>query len=198
MRGLGVKEISLGLALILSTGACATMAEAQKDEIGITIQEEQDEARDAVNSTCDDFSHETRVTKVIDGDTIDVICGDVVERIRIIGIDTPETVHPRKPVQCYGREASDRMKALLSGKRVLLRQGQGSGNRGKYGRLLRYVELDRTDVGAQLISDGYAFAYKRFPHERLDEYTELERKARESEAGLWAKDACADEYEDAQ
>lgn len=203
MRGLRLKEISLGLALVLTTGACATTADALKDEAGITIQAEQDENRTAVDGVlgepeppkeCENEGLAIPVERVIDGDTIDVICDGVKERIRIIGINTPETVHPNKPVECFGKQASARMKALLSGKKVILKQGPGSENRGKYGRLLRYVELDGKDVGAQLIEEGHAFSYGKYPHSRLDQYRELERQARESGAGLWATDACP-EYE---
>ncbi|MBT3704538.1 thermonuclease family protein [Candidatus Peregrinibacteria bacterium] len=135
---------------------------------------------------------EVPVLKVVDGDTVDVYYKGKKERIRIIGINTPETVHPSKPVECFGREASNKMKELLEGQKIIIRTGQGSGDRGKYGRLLRYIELGGEDIGAKMIEEGYAFAYKKYPHERLEEYTKLERQARENGVGLWAEGVCDD------
>ncbi|MFA6523743.1 MAG: thermonuclease family protein [Candidatus Peribacteraceae bacterium] len=128
------------------------------------------------------------VVNVVDGDTIDVrMPGGSRERVRIVGIDTPETKDPRKPVQCFGKEASDRMKEILLGNDVVLEKKPDE-NKDKYGRLLRYVSLNGEDVGASLIRDGYAFSYKVFPHPRLELYNALERKAEEEEAGLWGGD----------
>lgn len=125
-----------------------------------------------------------RVERVVDGDTIKVLQNGAEETIRIIGIDTPETVDPRKPVQCFGKEASTHMKQLLEGMTVELQKNPAE-ERDKYDRLLRYVHLDGQDVGAQMIRDGYAFSYKSFPHPRLEEYNQLEQEAREAGRGLW-------------
>lgn len=82
------------------------------------------------------------VVDVVDGDTVKVRIGDKTETLRLIGIDTPETVDPRKEVKCYGREASDRAKAMLNGKSVYLESDPTQGERDKYNRLLRYVYLE--------------------------------------------------------
>lgn len=125
------------------------------------------------------------VVKVVDGDTIDVLVDGKSERVRFIGIDTPETVDDRKKVQCYGPEASERMKELLSGKSVAL-ETKPDEDKDDYGRLLRYVILDGSDIGAEMIEEGYAkslcFA---FPHPRCEEYDKLEREARELKRGRW-------------
>ncbi|MDD5103442.1 MAG: S-layer homology domain-containing protein [Candidatus Peribacteraceae bacterium] len=126
------------------------------------------------------------VTRVVDGDTFKVQLA-VEETVRIIGIDTPETVDPRKPVQCFGKEASTKLKELLEGEDVMLEKNPAE-ERDKYGRLLRYVDLDGEDIGATMIEEGYAYSYKQYPHPRLEEYNELEKKAREENRGLW--DSC--------
>jgi micrococcal nuclease len=125
-----------------------------------------------------------RVTSVVDGDTFKVKLGKKVETVRIIGIDTPETKDPRKPVQCYGKEASKKLTKLLRGKTVTLEKNPAE-DRDKYKRLLRYVSLKGKDIGAGMISDGYAFSYKTFPHPRLEDYNALEVTARDGNKGLW-------------
>ncbi len=128
------------------------------------------------------------VARVIDGDTIDVVIDGKTERIRFIGIDTPETVDDRKKIQCYGPESSAHMKELLSGKSVAL-ETKPDEDRDDYGRLLRYVFLGDTDIGATMLEEGYArslcFA---FPHPRCAEYEALEEVAKSAGRGRW--EAC--------
>lgn len=130
------------------------------------------------------------VNRVVDGDTIVVDVGGLWETIRIIGIDTPETVDPRKPVQAFGKEASDYTKRALSGKTVKLVADQGNahiGHRDRYGRLLAYVWVGETFFNETIIRDGYAHAYVKYPFQQ--DYMELfraaEKEAREAERGLW-------------
>jgi micrococcal nuclease len=135
------------------------------------------------------------VTNVVDGDTMDVLFDDGLEaRIRFLGVNTPETVDPRKSAECFGMEASSFAKELLNGERVLLSPDPMADERDKYGRLLRNVFLaDGTDVNALLVSEGYAHAYLGFPldPERKAELKRLENDARESGRGLWDEEACA-------
>jgi micrococcal nuclease len=127
------------------------------------------------------------VSRDVDGDTIDVTMGTQKETVRFLGIDTPETHDPRKPVQCFGQAAAAHTKALLEGKNVRLEPDPTNSDRDKYHRLLRYVYLpDGTLVNAELIRDGYAFAYTVFPLTKLDEFRALEVQARETNRGLWA------------
>ena len=127
------------------------------------------------------------VTSVVDGDTLHVqLTNGDDERVRIVGIDTPETVDPRKPVQCFGEEASARMKELVEGKSVVIEKKPDE-DRDRYDRLLRYVIMDGEDIGALMISEGYAFSYKPFPHPKLREYNALEREARTEGRGLWGE-----------
>ena len=104
--------------------------------------------------------------------------------MRYLGIDTPETVHPEKPVQCYGPEASERNKELVEGKAVsLLRDGA---DRDVYGRLLRYVFVDGTFVNGELVWGGYAYARSYGDAPSLYQtLVQLERSAREGRRGGW-------------
>ena len=125
-----------------------------------------------------------KVTRVIDGDTIEISGG---ERVRYIGIDTPETVDPRKPVQCFGIEASNKNKELVLGKTVRLEKDIT--DRDKYHRLLRYVWLDNTMINRALVEEGFAHSYSYPPDVKYqDQLVAAERQAREAKRGLW--DAC--------
>jgi micrococcal nuclease len=133
------------------------------------------------------------VTKVIDGDTIDVRVGDRAERVRVLGINTPETVDPRRPVQCFGKEASDRLKTVLKGANVVLQHDSSQDDRDKYGRLLRYVELaDGTDVGEAMVADGYAYEYTYGSpaYARQAAYRLAQATAQAQKRGLWDPVTC--------
>ncbi|MBI4449971.1 thermonuclease family protein [Candidatus Uhrbacteria bacterium] len=123
------------------------------------------------------------VAKVVDGDTIVLEGG---ETVRYIGIDTPETVDPRRGVQCFGPEASKANKALVEGKRVRLVSDVE--DRDKYHRLLRYVYLpDGTFVNLELARQGFAPAYTYPPNNaHVEEFRMAAREAREAKRGLWA------------
>lgn len=133
------------------------------------------------------------VTDVADGDTFSVRLDDGTEaRVRMLGVDTPETVDPRKPVQCFGKEASTFTKSLLEGARVELVPDPLADERDKYGRLLRNVfTADGTDLNAQLIREGFAHAYLSFPLDpaRKKELYDLEAQAKAEGRGLWG-DTC--------
>lgn len=136
-----------------------------------------------------------KVIKVVDGDTIDIEINNVSERLRLIGINTPETVDPRKPVECFGKEASDKAKEILNNNNVRIEADDNSGNRGKYGRLLRYVFLeDGTNFNKLMISEGYAYEYSYdVSYKYQDEFKQAEEEAREAKRGLWASGVC-DEF----
>jgi len=127
-----------------------------------------------------------RVMNVIDGDTIKLDNGQVV---RYIGIDAPETVHPSKPVQCFGKEASEKNTELVEGKEVKLVKDISETDR--YGRLLRYVYIDNMFVNDYLVRNGYANASSYPPDiKHQDQFKEAEKEARDNKRGLWADDAC--------
>ena len=121
-------------------------------------------------------------TKVVDGDTIEITGG---QKVRYIGIDTPETVHPSKPVMCFGKEASTKNRELVEGKRVRLEKDVSETD--KYGRLLRYVYLsDDTFVNLLLVEEGYASSYSYPPDIKYQEqFQQAEKSARENNLGLW-------------
>lgn len=126
------------------------------------------------------------VVDVIDGDTIRVQFDDgEVATVRYLLVDTPETVHPRRGVDCYGPEASARNRELVEGRAVWLERDISQTDR--YGRLLRYVYLeDGTSVNAALLEGGYAQVVTYPPDVRhVDAYRDLQRAAREAGAGLW-------------
>ena len=127
------------------------------------------------------------VEHVVDGDTIVVHVGGRDERVRLIGIDTPETVDPRKPVQCFGKEASNRTKALLpEGTAVRLERDVEA--RDRYGRLLAYVFRvnDGTFVNLALAQEGYALPLTIPPNVAYaDRFAAAAADARREERGLW-------------
>lgn len=125
---------------------------------------------------------EGTVKRVIDGDTFELSDG---ERVRMIGVDTPETVKPNSPVEPYGKEASDFTKKLLTDQKVTLKFDVEP--RDKYERLLAYVYLpDGTFVNEKLVRDGYA-RIMTIPLNVAfaDLFLEAEREAREHNRGLW-------------
>jgi endonuclease YncB( thermonuclease family) len=126
------------------------------------------------------------VTRVIDGDTIEVGIAGRAEKVPLIGVDTPETVDPRKPVEFFGKEASEFTRKLVEGKQVVLRNELGGQDRDKYGRLLRYVYMeDGTFVNAEIIKQGFGHAYVVYPFSHMEEFRAYERQARENGLGLW-------------
>ena len=132
------------------------------------------------------------VTRVVDGDTIVVATAGGTEKIRLIGINTPETVDPRKPVECFGKEASQRTHELIERKTVRIEVDATTENRDKYGRLLRYVYLpDGTSVNESLVRDGYARenSYGKTYSQR-DRFRAAEAEARAAHRGLWNPSNC--------
>jgi micrococcal nuclease len=127
-----------------------------------------------------------RVVRVVDGDTIRVSIGGRTERVRYIGVDTPESVKPGTPVQCYAKRAAAANEALVAGRTVRL-VGDVE-HRDRYGRLLAYVyrEPDGAFVNARLVRDGYARTLTIPPNvAHAGEFARLARAAREGERGLW-------------
>ncbi len=137
-------------------------------------------------------SEPATVVRVIDGDTVDVRVLGQVERVRFIGLNTPETKDPRRPVQCFGREASAKAKELLDGKRVELEADPSQGDRDRYGRILRYVFLpDGRNFAEVMIQEGYGHEYTyRLLYKYQERFKAAERNARKHERGLWSLVTC--------
>ena len=131
------------------------------------------------------FARDQRTcVRVVDGDTI-VLDGG--ERVRLIGVDTPELHHPAKPVQYFAHEAKARTVTLAQGRRVGLEYDHQ--RRDRYGRTLAYVFLpDGTLLNLRLIAEGYGFAYTKYPFrsDYMVRFRAAEREARARSNGLWA------------
>ncbi len=132
-----------------------------------------------------------RVVRVVDGDTfIASIDGEDV-RVRLIGVDTPESVHPNKDVEYFGVEASDFLKNMLKDERVFFKYDQNNSatnHKDRYNRMLAYAyrASDSLFVNAEIIRQGYGHAYTNFPFTFLEDFLKLERDARMQQRGLWA------------
>lgn len=137
----------------------------------------------------DTLRESTKVRRVIDGDTIEIEGG---QRVRYIGIDTPETVHPQKPVECFGQEASAKNRELVEGKTVMLEKDVSETD--KYGRLLRYVFVGDllTSSGQVFVNDflvrqGYAYASTYPPDVKYQgQLTGAQQEAQQTNRGLWS------------
>ena len=129
---------------------------------------------------------EATVVRVIDGDTIRVRVQGKEYTVRLIGVNTPETVHPTKTGQRFGAEASAYTKAALEGKTVALEADPTGDTRDRYGRLLRYVHLDGQNFNARLIREGYGHAIRRFRYSLKTQFIRLEAAARKAGRGLWS------------
>ncbi|GBE04316.1 thermonuclease precursor [bacterium BMS3Abin09] len=124
---------------------------------------------------------------VIDGDTIIVIIDRKKEKVRLIGVDTPEKDGPYTKEEPFSREASAFTKKIAEGKQVRLEYDWQK--RDKYGRLLAYVYLeDGTFLNAELIKQGYGTAFRKFTFKYRDDFIRYEREARGSKKGLWRKE----------
>lgn len=142
------------------------------------------------------------VVRVIDGDTIVVLITGRVDGpstgaaqvgaehpVRLVGIDTPESVDPNSEVECFGPEASTATKSLLEGRDVVLVKDVEE--RDGYDRLLRYVYVGEEMANARLVVNGYAHDYPYPPNVRHAElFEQLEDEARANHRGLWAPSAC--------
>ncbi|HEU4657474.1 MAG TPA: thermonuclease family protein [Capillimicrobium sp.] len=130
---------------------------------------------------------EATVTRVVDGDTVHVDLDGADETVRYIGVDTPESVKPGTPVECFAKEASARNAALVDGEDVRLRFD--AERRDRYGRLLAYVYRARDGlfVNERLVRDGYARPLTIPPNVRhANRFAALARRAREDDRGLWS------------
>jgi micrococcal nuclease len=132
------------------------------------------------------------VDRVVDGDTVKVeLDGDYVS-VRLIGMNTPETVKPDSPVECFGPESSDFAKERLTGARVTLEFDDSQGITDQYDRILAYVWRELPDGSLALfnlesIAGGYAFErqYGSAPYAWKDEFVQAQRQAQGADVGLW-------------
>lgn len=132
------------------------------------------------------------VTSVVDGDTIKISRDGTVVTLRLIGMDTPETVDPRKPVQCFGKEASNKAKELLSDKKVRIEMDPTQGEFDKYDRTLAYVYRDDgLFYNKYMIEQGYAHEYTyNLPYKYQTEFKTAQKSAQSGQLGLWSPTTC--------
>jgi endonuclease YncB( thermonuclease family) len=163
----------------------ASAASTQEEGEELASGAEEESAEVATNRELFD------VVKVIDGDTITIKIEGKNETIRLIGLDTPETSDPRTGVQCFGKEATAKLKAVI-GKRVSIEKDAGEGERDKYDRLLAYVYSEEGILlNKYLIEQGYAYEYTyKTPYKYQKEFKAAEADAKAKKRGLWAPDAC--------
>ena len=132
------------------------------------------------------------VERVVDGDTIKVWVGNALETVRYIGVDTPETVHPNRGVEPYGKAASEFNRGLVEGRQVRLEFDVEQ--RDRYGRLLAYVYVDTIFVNAELIRQGFAQLMTVPPNvKHVDQFISLQAIARGDNRGLWGFESSDDE-----
>ncbi len=130
------------------------------------------------------------VDHVIDGDTVQIKTLTSRQSVRIIGIDTPELSGTTGKKECFADEATAHLKELIGSSSIETALDSQSRAVDRYGRLLRYVAVDGKDIGAEMISDGYAYAYLAFAFDRSEQYKALEQEARTAQRGLWASATC--------
>lgn len=133
------------------------------------------------------------VSNIVDGDTIKVNINGMVVTFRLIGMDTPETVDPRKLVQCFGKEASNKAKEILTGKKVRIEKDATQGELDKYGRTLAYIyREDNLFYNKYMIEQGYAheYTYNSNPYKYQTEFKAAQKSAQENQRGLWSPDTC--------
>lgn len=133
------------------------------------------------------------VLAVIDGDTLEVQIGTQTERVRLIGIDTPETRHPTRGVECFGREATRRTTEFAAGAQVQLEADPSQDDRDRYRRLLRFVWLpDGQLLNEQLVAEGFAFEYTYdAAYAYQARFRAAQQTARTEGRGLWSASTCA-------
>jgi endonuclease YncB( thermonuclease family) len=134
------------------------------------------------------------VNSVTDGDTIRVTINGKSTPVRLIGIDTPEATDPRKPVQCFGHEASQRAHELMDDTQVWLEYDPSQSRHDRYGRTLAYVWLNETTlVNEKMLNEGFAHEYTyQAPYIYRDAFRDAEQAARAATRGLWNPDNCPD------
>ena len=136
---------------------------------------------------------EVQLIRVVDGDTLLISINGNKERVRLIGMNAPESVKPHSQVECFGREASRHLKELLQGNTMLRIEGDPSQHTyDKYGRRLAYVFSDNINLAEKMIEDGYAYeyTYHHTPYRYRTVFKNAEKKARELHRGLWNKNTC--------
>lgn len=128
------------------------------------------------------------VDSIVDGDTIKFYYHGNLETARLIGIDTPETKHPTKGVECFGKEATSHLESLIEGEEIIIEFDSSQGERDRYNRFLVYVYRSRDNlfINRQMIADGYAHEYTyNIGYQHQTEFLQEEKQAQLQRKGLW-------------
>lgn len=194
------RYLIVGLLILVGTGLyymvekknIGTFFQSEEYELVVDPNENANLKSEIAISESGQSEQAYKVQKVIDGDTIAIDIDGSIVTLRLIGANTPETVDPRKPVECFGLEASSQTKLLVSDQRVVLEFDTTQGYWDKYNRLLAYVyREDGLFLNKTLIENGYAYEYTyNTPYKYKKEFDEAEEQARTKEKGLWAPEAC--------
>jgi endonuclease YncB( thermonuclease family) len=182
-------KVLLGVFLFFSFGATLTPSQSAPEPEIAEVVANAPENKEPIEPEVIHYE----VTSITDGDTIKVLINDKTETIRLVNVNTPETVDPRRPVECMGKEASEKMTQLVTGKKVSLEIDETQTDRDRYDRLLRFVFMeDGTDVGLEMIKQGFAESspYGNSPHKYLEEYKTAQSQAQEQQLGLWNSTVC--------
>ena len=195
------KKLSVVLSLLVAlVGAVLTTAYA--GQVGLRgVSGEVTEAAQLATTTALSLPTSTvhtpaapwyQVVRVVDGDTVVLSMSGADTKVRLIGLNTPETVDPRRAVQCFGKEASHKMQEIIGGQVVRLEQDPSQGANDKYNSVLGYMFLaDGTNVNEYMIAQGYGYEYTyHTPYVYQKEFTQAQMTAQTQELGLWAPGVC--------
>ena len=139
-------------------------------------------------------TQKVELLRVVDGDTLIARLNNKKERLRLVGMNAPESVKPNSPVECFGQEASHHIKDILGHSSSLkFMEDFSQGSRDRFGRLLGYIFIDEKNLAEQMIFDGYAYEYtyhKNHPYKYQYDFKRAEKNARKEKRGLWADESC--------
>lgn len=174
----------LGISLATASGLAQRVASELPSGWSAPFATAGESLRGALKGLLPSESEEVRVQYVIDGDTFVAKVGEQRRKVRIIGVDTPESKKRGVAVQCYAKKAARFSESELQGERVKLTYDVGRED--KYGRVLAYVQRSGKDFGRKLLAKGYARQLTIAPNlARAASYSKVEEKARKAQRGLW-------------
>lgn len=179
---LGLPLFVIGVLLILIS--FLRIPQKTNESVRNVVQSSQPPASISIKATASQAK--PMVTKIIDGDTVNILVNNQKDTIRIIGINSPETG------ECFNREATDKAREILNSKSVILEADSSQDNKDKYNRLLRYIFLSNgTNFGEFMIKNGFAKEYTyKVPYKYQSLYKKAEEEAKLGKRGIWADGVC--------